>query len=100
MAGLLGALSCGSPMKTIILLVLLTAAAALYFGYEPYDLVEAFKPAPAELAKHARVKREPVPEPTPERRDTTIVAAPAPDGSLQSRWPKGLSTPTPPVVKQ
>ena len=83
-------------MKPIILLVLLTAAVALYLGYGPYDLVLLFKPTTtSEPVKHAKMATEQVTEQAPERGNTTIVDAPAPDGSLQHRWPKTVATPTP-----
>jgi hypothetical protein len=87
-------------MKPIILLILLAAAVAFYFGYEPYDLVVMFKPTTTEPVKHARVKTAEATEQAPERGNTTIVDAPAPDGSLQQRWPKTVSTPTPSPAKQ
>ena len=82
-------------MKTLVLLILLIAAVALYYGYEPYDLVLHFKPTTSAPIKHMRVPTEQPTEQLPERRNTSIVIAPAPDGSLEHRWPKAAPTSTP-----
>jgi hypothetical protein len=87
-------------MKSIILLVLLIAAVALYFGYEPYDLVLLVKPTTSAPVKHAHVATEQVTEQASGLRNTTIVVASAPDGSLERRWPKSVPTPTPSPTKQ
>jgi hypothetical protein len=72
-------------MKTIVLLVLLTFAVALYFGYGPYDLVTMFQPKPAAAVVKHNPDQRGVAEP-PLRSVGTPVVAQAPDGSLDARW--------------
>jgi hypothetical protein len=84
-------------MKTLVLLVLLGAAVAMYYGYGPSDLVALFQPRPATVVKHSHATApEPTSDaPTPVIVHTTTVVASAPDGSLASRWsPYPSASPT------
>jgi nitrate/TMAO reductase-like tetraheme cytochrome c subunit len=88
-------------MKGIILFVLLTVTVALYLGYGPYDLVLLVKPTTsAPAVKHAHVATEQATGQTPVPRNTSVIVAEAPDGSLDHRWPKTVATSTPSPVKQ
>jgi hypothetical protein len=88
-------------MKGIILFVLVTVTVALYLGYGPYDLVLLVKPTTSSPAvKHAHLATEQATEQTPAPRNTSIIVAEAPDGSLEHRWPKTVATSTPSPGKQ
>jgi hypothetical protein len=84
-------------VKTFVLLILLLAVVAFYFGYGPYDLVRAFQPArPASIKRVHRAAPEPTSE-QPRTKNTSVVVATSPEGSLENRWspyPSALPTAT------
>jgi hypothetical protein len=87
-------------MKTVVMLVLLAAACALYFGYEPYDLIPSWPKSntPPPKVRRAPAVAEQAPATAPQRSGGSSVIAEAPDGSLEHRW-KPYPTPSPSPTK-
>jgi hypothetical protein len=83
-------------MKTVVLFVLLAAACALYFGYEPYDLIPSWPKSntPPPKVRRAPAAVEQTPATAPQRSGGNVVIAEATDGSLEHRW-KPYPTPSP-----
>jgi hypothetical protein len=76
-------------VKTVLLLVLLAALVAFYFGYEPSDLLPSFNSGPAAPPKARHTSNRPAEPAAPTSeppRNTAIVIAGAPDGSADRRW--------------